>query len=485
MNFASLEYIGFLIVVWLVYLVLKRRGQNFLLLAASYFFYSMWDWRFLSLILISTGVDYTIGRVLARTKNPRSRRAALIVSLIANLGLLGFFKYYGFFVDSAVVLLESVGFQANRPVLEVLLPVGISFYTFQTLSYTIDVYRGKMPACRSLLDFALFVAFFPQLVAGPIERASHLLPLIQNKRTVTRPDISRGLFLILLGLVKKLAIADGLARSVDAVFSTSADVSGLDVTLATYAFALQILCDFSAYTDIARGTSKLFGINLMINFNAPYLSNNPSDFWRRWHISLSTWLRDYLYIPLGGNRKGPVRTYINLMLTMVLGGLWHGAAWNFVLWGFYQGSMLCIFRVFDNPDRHKPPAPSPYELPKRMRVVGRRVLFRLATAALFFQLVCYGWLLFRAESLSDVVRLTAELFTADGWASMSFPRPPLAALLGVLLFVPWEAMTFFKGRATFYQSWTPFARGMLVGTLLILLAMGVNNDASTFIYFQF
>lgn len=485
MNFASFEYIGFLVVVWAVYMVLPRRGQNVLLLAASYFFYAAWDWRFLSLILFSTVVDFVIGRALARSDAARTRKFALSISLIANLGLLGFFKYYGFFVDSAVELLGSIGVAAHRPTLQVLLPVGISFYTFQTLSYTIDVYRRKIPTCKSLIDFALFVAFFPQLVAGPIERASHLLPLIQSERSVTRPEFNRGLFLILLGLVKKLAIADGLAGSVDAVYSTTSDVSGLDVMLATYAFAFQILCDFSAYTDIARGTSKLFGIDLMINFDAPYLANNPSEFWRRWHISLSTWLRDYLYIPLGGNRKGPVRTYVNLMLTMVLGGLWHGAAWNFVLWGFYQGSLLCTFRLFDNENRHKPPAPSPYARSAGFRAAGARLALRLVTAFLFFQLVCYGWLLFRAESLADVVRLSGELATLSGWAALSFPRPPLATLLGLLLFVPWESMTFMTGKATFYQRWHPFARGVLVATLLILLAMGVNNDASTFIYFQF
>lgn len=485
MNFASLEYIGFLIVVWVLYRLLPLRGQNLLLLAASYFFYAAWDWRFLSLIIFSTLVDFGVGLILSRSEKPTTRRLALIISLCANLGLLGFFKYFGFFTDSAVILLESLGFHAHRPTLQVLLPVGISFYTFQTLSYTIDVYRRKLAPCHNPLDFALFVAYFPQLVAGPIERASHLLPLIQSRRVITSAEFKRGLFLILLGLVKKLAIADGLAGSVDAIFNTSNEISGLDVVLATYAFAFQILCDFSAYTDIARGTSKLFGINLMINFDAPYFASNPSDFWRRWHISLSTWLRDYLYIPLGGNRKSPTRTYTNLMTTMVLGGLWHGAAWNFVLWGFYQGALLCGFRLAEHKHPRRDLPPDPYTLPVALHIAGWRMLRKLVAVAIFFQLVCYGWLLFRANSFAQIMSMSTQLVDPISWASISFPRPPLATLLGVALLVPWEAMTYFSGNASFYQRWHPFLRGALIGVLAILLVMGMNNDASTFIYFQF
>ena len=485
MNFASFEYIWFLAIVWLLYLLLPRRGQNLLLLGASYYFYAAWDWRFLSLIIFSTLVDYSVGRVLLKHQEPMTRRVALVISLVVNLGLLGFFKYFGFFVESAVILLDSIGVAAHRPTLQILLPVGISFYTFQTLSYTIDVYRKKLDPCKSLIDFSLFVAFFPQLVAGPIERASHLLPIIQNERKISGSEFRRGLFLILLGLVKKLAIADGLAKSVDAIYNTSSDVSGLDVTLATYAFAFQILCDFSAYTDIARGTSKLFGIDLMINFNAPFFSSNPSDFWRRWHISLSTWLRDSLYIPLGGNRKGPLRTYINLMVTMVLGGLWHGAAWNFVLWGFYQGALLCGFRRFEGNKNHTGPAPDPYQHRWPLLHSTKRVLLQLLAAALFFQLVAYGWLLFRANSLSSIGYMTTQLTYLDAWSSISIPRPPLATMLGLMLLIPWEAATFFTGKATFYLRWHPFARGVLIGILIILLVMGVNNESSTFIYFQF
>ena len=476
MNFASLEYLGFLLGVWLAYVALHRRGQNVLLLVASYYFYACWNWKFLSLIILSTAVDYSVGKYLARNNAERARRLALLVSLVTNLGLLAVFKYYGFFTDSAVDLLQSVGVSVHRPTFEIVLPVGISFYTFQTLSYTIDVYRRRLQPCRSLLDFSLFVAFFPQLVAGPIERAAHLLPTLQNRRTISSAGLKRGLFLILLGLTKKVAIADGLAGCVDSIYGTSAGVSGLDVAVATYAFAFQILCDFSAYTDIARGTAKLFGIDLMNNFNAPYFARSPGDFWRRWHISLSSWLRDYLYISLGGNRKGPRREYANLMITMVLGGLWHGAAWNFVLWGIYQSALLCVFRLIASRRRDEESTSAPGI---------RGALPKVFATALFFQLTCFGWLLFRASSLAQIVDMSSALVDPAGWSTFSFPRPPLAALLGLLFFLPWEAMTFFTGRSDAYRGWHPFLQGCLVGVLLILLLMGTNNDASTFIYFQF
>ena len=292
------------------------------------------------------------------------------------------------------------------------LPVGISFYTFQTMSYTIDVYRKKLRATGNFLDFALFVTFFPQLVAGPIERATHLLPLIQQKRVFSIDETVRGLFLILLGLVKKMAIADGVSGAVAAVYGSQSPVSGLDVVLATYAFAFQILCDFSAYTDIARGSSKLLGIDLMINFNAPYFAKSPSDFWQRWHISLSTWLRDYLYIPLGGNRFGSLATYRNLMITMVLGGLWHGAAWNFVLWGIYQGAVLCLFRLFQPMNSGRKPSSTPTTSPWARLAASANDAFQII---LYFQITCYGWLLFRSDSFSQIKKLTSSLFTAENW----------------------------------------------------------------------
>lgn len=471
----------FLLIVWSAYLCLPLRGQNVLLLAASYYFYAQWDWRFLSLIWISTLVDYVSGRVMAASSQARVRRLALMVSLVTNLGLLGVFKYANFFVDSAQALLDSVGLPTFGTALNIVLPVGISFYTFQTMSYSIDVYRRQIPATRNLLDFALFVAFFPQLVAGPIERAKHLLPVLSSRRHVGADEMARGLFLIVLGFMKKVTIADGVASRVDAIYATSADVSGGDVAIATYLFAIQILCDFSAYTDIARGTAKLFGIDLMINFDAPYFSRGPSEFWQRWHISLSTWLRDYLYIPLGGNRGPWWFVYRNLMVTMVLGGLWHGAAWNFVLWGIYQGTVLCLFRVVtrnwgDGVDR----APE-----SRSGLSIGQWVWRAIAMVLFFQVTCYGWLLFRAESLDQIIRFTALLVDVSAWGDLMVRRPPFGALLGIVFLVVWEWLTFMKGSATFYRRWHPLLRGMLLGVILILLAMGMSNASSAFIYFQF
>lgn len=478
MNFISFQYLIFLVVVWVLYLGFGKKNQNILLLIASYYFYSVWDWRFLSLIMFSTVVDFAIGRILASSDREKTRKLALTVSICANLGLLGFFKYFGFFVDSAAELLATIGLPVHLPSLQIILPVGISFYTFQTLSYTIDVYRRKLEPTDNFIDFALFVGFFPQLVAGPIERASHLLPIIQKRRIVTVDGVARGLFLIFLGVMKKMTIADGLSHYVSSVYGTSHSLSGADITLATYAFAFQILCDFSAYTDIARGSSKLLGINLMNNFNAPYFARNPSEFWQRWHISLSSWLRDYLYIPLGGNKNGRFATYRNLMLTMVLGGLWHGASWNFILWGIYQGVLLCGFRIVSNFRKtYMPPSQ------ERNSVAG--LVLNSISILLFFQLTCYGWLLFRAGSFDKISEMTGNLFTFSGWLDLSSSRPPLGALLGVAFLILWEFLTFYHSKATFYKTWHPIIQGFLLGVIFILLIMGLNNETSTFIYFQF
>ncbi|MDA1306433.1 MAG: MBOAT family protein, partial [Acidobacteria bacterium] len=314
-----------------------------MLLVASYVFYGAWDYRFLSLLGISTIIDYVVALRMADAAG-RHRKAWLIVSLVTNLGLLGFFKYFNFFVDSGNALLIALGVDPMPMRLHIVLPVGISFYTFQTLSYTIDVYRGKLDPTRSLRDFALFVAYFPQLVAGPIERATHLLPQVLNPRRLSMPLLHQGLWLISWGLFKKMVIANNLAIVVDRTFAAGSGATGAEYLIAIYAFAFQIYCDFSGYSDIARGLAALMGIDLMVNFNNPYAATNPREFWRRWHISLSTWLRDYLYVPLGGNRGALWQTYRALMLTMLLGGIWHGAQWTFVVWGLYHGVWLAVHR---------------------------------------------------------------------------------------------------------------------------------------------
>jgi len=345
MAFNSFVFLVFLALVLPCYYALSHKWQNRFLLAASYVFYGAWDWRFLSLLAASTLIDYHVAQALHQTSKLGRRRILLAVSVCANLGFLAAFKYFDFFVGSLSTLLVSLGLGELPWAIQVVLPVGISFYTFQTLGYTIDVYRRTQEPTRDFAAFALYVSYFPQLVAGPIERARNLLPRILNKRTVTPARIATGLQLMLMGYLKKTAIADAVAPYVDEIFAHPDQQSSLRLLFGLYLFAIQIYGDFSGYSDIARGVSRLFGIDLMVNFKQPYLSANITEFWRRWHISLSTWLRDYLYIPLGGNRKGKLNTYRNLMITMLLGGLWHGAAWGFVIWGGLHGLYLAVHKL--------------------------------------------------------------------------------------------------------------------------------------------
>jgi len=471
LSFASLQFAVFLCIVYALYRVLNHRWQNRMLLVASYVFYGAWDWRFLSLMLISTVVDYFVGLRLRDTEDGRMRRLLLLMSLVANLGMLGVFKYFNFFAGSFAELMGWFGVNVSWTTLSIVLPVGISFYTFQTLSYTIDVYRRRLDPTDRFLDFALFVSFFPQLVAGPIERASHLLPQVLAKRTITWDQTTRGLYLIAFGLFKKVVVADGVAGSVDAIYNASGVVTWADVILATYLFAFQIYGDFSGYSDIARGTAKLLGFDIMTNFRLPYFVTNPSEFWRRWHISLSTWLRDYLYIPLGGNQRGTGQTYRNLMMTMVLGGLWHGAAWNFVLWGIYQGGILCLHRPFAKSAGEK-------------TGIGAFLLWAIK-AALFFQVVCYGWLLFRACSFEQIWTYTITLVADFGNLATSVPMPPFATMIGIPLLLALDVFEFRTDTPQFYRRWVTPARGLLYAALLFTFLMGTSNAPSQFIYFQF
>ena len=346
MTFTSLTFLLFFPFVFLLYwLRPQQKWQNSILVLASYFFYGWWDYRFCLLMLLSSLVDYFIGIAVHATDDRRIQRRYLILSLISNLGLLGYFKYYNFFSDSLVSLLNQFGWSVHPVIAEVILPVGISFYTFQTLSYTIDIYRGKLEPTRNLIDYLAFVSFFPQLVAGPIERATNLLPQFTVKREFSRSEASEGGRQILWGFFKKLVIADRMAVGVDAVYDNLADASGVSLLLATIFFAFQIYCDFSAYSDIAIGTAKMFRINLMRNFAYPYFSQSVTEFWRRWHISLSTWFRDYVFIPLGGSRCWAPRVCFNLMVTFVLSGLWHGADWKFIVWGAINGAALVVEKV--------------------------------------------------------------------------------------------------------------------------------------------
>ena len=403
MIFTTPQFAVFFVLFFLVYGALPERARKGWLLGASYFFYGSWNAKFLLLIAGSTLLDFYIGRALTQTDDAHRRRRLVTLSVAANLGALGFFKYCNFFVESAVTGLAALGLEVSAPTLQIVLPVGISFYTFQTMSYTIDIYRERLEPTHSLLDFALFVAFFPQLVAGPIERASHLLPQIVEI-TKRRADLS-GFGLIALGIFKKAVIADNIATIVDATYADPSNTYAAALWFGTYAFAIQIYCDFSGYSDIAIGIGRLLGLEIVENFRAPYAAAGPSELWRRWHISLSSWLRDYLYIPLGGNHGGWWYMRRNLMLTMLLGGLWHGASWNFVLWGAFHGLLLVVFRpgIF---------AAAAERLDARWFT---RVPTLVVRRFVFFHLVCIGWALFRARSLADCGVLLRKLLDPTEW----------------------------------------------------------------------
>ena len=470
MLFNSYIFLSFMAVVYALYLVLKPRQQNVMLLVASYMFYGAWDWRFCSLLLISTVIDYYVAQRVQAARADAQRKAWLLASLLTNLGILFSFKYFGFFYDSLVQLGAAFGLQLDSLSLRIILPVGISFYTFQTLSYTIDVYRGRVQPCRRMEDFALYVAFFPQLVAGPIERSSHLLPQIEGARRVTLAGFRDGAWLVLLGYYKKVVLADNVAPYVNLVFGEPAAASGMAIPIAILAFAIQIYGDFSGYTDIARGISRWMGFDLMENFSRPYFALSPKQFWQRWHISLSTWLRDYLYLPLGGNRRGPGRTYFNLMATMVLGGLWHGAAWNFLLWGFYQGLLLVVDRVWRLEE--------PLERLARQRLSPAKLL----VWAQFMVMIGIGWMFFRVESLGDLGLLFSRMTEGPFFSGK-------AALLTMLVYgLPVLAVDLYqerRGSALAVKGLPlPLRYGLYLLLFAIIVISGVRGGGE-FIYFQF
>jgi D-alanyl-lipoteichoic acid acyltransferase DltB (MBOAT superfamily) len=471
--FNSLQFVGFFAVVYALYLASDRKNQNRLLLVASYVFYGAWDYRFLSLLLLTTVVDFLLAPRIAASETLLKRRLYLACSIVFNLTILGFFKYFNFFAESFAQFASSFGWSPSYTTLNIVLPVGISFYTFQEMSYSIDVYRKRVEPCRNLVDFALFVSFFPQLVAGPIERAGHLIPQIQSERRVTIRHLAHGYFLILWGLFKKVVIADNLGITVDEIFAKQGGFASNEVLIGVLFFAFQIYCDFSGYSDIARGIAKWMGFDLMVNFNLPYLARNPSDFWRRWHISLSTWLRAYLYIPLGGNRGGQLRTYRNLMLTMLLGGLWHGAAWNFVLWGAYQGGLLALHRGYRDWVLRRTGAE-----PAESRGAGKW----LAIGAMFL-CTLYGWLLFRAESLGQIATMTSALpnVALDGF---------LLHHVAKLVYYAWplflmQAFQYSYGDLRVLMRAPVAVQAACYATMAVLFLVLGQYSGTSFIYFQF
>jgi alginate O-acetyltransferase complex protein AlgI len=449
----------------------RFRAQNALLVAASTWFYASWDYRFLALLWFSMLVDYFVALRIEASDDPVHRKRLITLSVSVQLGILALFKYLNFFADSAALLLTQLGFHEHRVALGIVLPVGISFYTFQTMSYTIDVYRRVIPAERRLLSFATFVSLFPQLVAGPIERARRILPQINGPRSLPLPDLYRGCTLILFGLYKKVFIADNLAPLVDRAFGHTATLTRAEALLALYAFAWQIYCDFSGYTDIARGTARLLGFDFALNFRRPYFATDPSDFWQRWHISLSSWLRDYLYIPLGGNKHGTGRTLRNLFLTMLLGGLWHGASWTFVVWGMYHGALLVIHRLL------KP-------LSSRLRPRGAtlRALWSVASRVFVFHLVVLGWLPFRARTLTEVRDVLDGLAHRGGslGEAMLTGKWLLACTLFLFLFELADEL-----RPEFLERRQFLLRGLIYATVVGSILVAGAPGGQTFIYFQF
>jgi D-alanyl-lipoteichoic acid acyltransferase DltB (MBOAT superfamily) len=482
-TFHSLDFLAFFVIVVALYWRLGHGGQNWLLLVGSYVFYGWVHPWFLILIFASTFVDYWAARAMGPTAvsgrasaRPEARRRWLLVSLVSNLGLLGFFKYFNFFVDNVFVVLDVMGLGVPKPALEIVLPVGISFYTFQTLSYTIDVYRGRLEPRRSFLDVAVFVAFFPQLVAGPIERASHLLPQVEQPRVFSAALARNALVLMLWGFFKKLVIADNVGVVANKVFAL-ADPTFPVLWAGVFAFGIQIYADFSAYSDIARGTARWLGFDVMKNFNHPYTATGPADFWHRWHISLSTWFRDYVYVPLGGSRTGTAMWARNVLITFVVSGFWHGASWNFVLWGLYHGVLLLVARAL-----------APFE--------PRGLWGRLAAPVqmlVMFALANVGWLIFREREF-DV--LVSDLLLSP-WAATVADRQTGAYLflltavyaLPLWLHAAWDALPFARrqdaGRASYATPGWIAAQALFCGVLFALIVIFRSRESLSFIYFQF
>lgn len=469
MLFNTLAYAWFLAAVFLVSwaLVRFRRLRLFFLLAASYYFYAQWDVRFLPLIWASSTADFLLAKKIHATLDAARRKRWLWGTVVLNLGVLGFFKYFNFGIESARALFHAWGYDVPSVVLHIALPVGISFFTFESMSYVIDVYRKELTPCASYVEYLTFVAFFPHLVAGPIVRPKDLLPQLNRPGHVSSSELGEGLFLIAVGLGKKIVIGDYLALNlVDRVFDAPLQYSAVENYAAVLGYALQIYCDFSGYTDIAIGSALLLGVRFPLNFNAPYKAISIVDFWRRWHISLSTWLRDYLYIPLGGNRRGTVRTYLNLFLTMVLGGLWHGAAWTFVIWGALHGSLLAANKWLD--ERFGKP-----------RSRGGRLMSAIIT----FHLVCAGWIFFRAASVDHALLVFARLGSGT-FHHQNLPGSVVGILaLGLISHVSPERW-FARSKMLFVGA--PFlVQGLVLTLVALLLRRMASADAVPFVYFQF
>jgi alginate O-acetyltransferase complex protein AlgI len=483
MTFTTFTFLAFLVVTFTCYWLLpSRRAQNALLLVAGYVFYGWWDWRFGCLLLVSSCVDFFVGSRLGVVEAPAARKRLLALSLCVNLGMLGFFKYANFFADSAASFASALGMHVHPWVLNVVLPLGLSFYTFQTLSYAVDIYRKQLKPAESFLDYLAFVSFFPQLVAGPIERAGWMLPQFSAPRVIDSEDIQAGMRQMLWGFTKKLVLADNLARIVDAHYTHVDGEPGPVLWLATFCFALQIYLDFSGYSDIAIGTGRLFGFRLTRNFAYPYFSRSVAEFWRRWHISLSTWFRDYVYIPLGGSRTSRARQASNLLITFTISGLWHGASYNYVIWGALNGLWMLPAVFQGHATREGATAdraglallPSPLELWQMART---------------FAVICATWVFFRAATLHDAVTVfqhgVRDLLSPDAYAAaLAVLRAEKGVFMLLALFM---AVEWLQRRQPYGLAlvWPRPLRWVAYSACIWLCVFRMPNDAPAFIYFQF
>ena len=478
MLFNSLQYAIFLPIVFAVYWLLPHKFRWMLLFAASYYFYMSWNVKYVVLILFTTVVSYFAARFIEKTDNIRKKKAFLTITLVSSLGVLFIFKYFDFFVESFCELMASMSIYASPKTLGLLLPVGISFYTFQTLSYVIDVYRGKSKAEKNFGIFATFIAFFPQLVAGPIERTNNLLHQIKEEHHFDYAQAVNGVKIMAWGFFKKMVIADNLAVYVDRVYNNVTYHEGFSLLAATLFFAVQIYCDFSGYSDIARGSSKLLGIELMENFRSPYFSSTVKEFWSRWHISLSTWFRDYVYIPLGGNRVKKIRHCFNLLVTFLVSGLWHGASWNFIIWGAIHGVAQVIENIF------------------RIKSEKSNKFKRVISMAVVFVFVCFAWIFFRAQNFNEAVYIITNMFNGiaqpvayfkNGIKDMGMSITRLAVAIGVYIFP--LAIYDYASLKTDVIGWVSskpklirhIVYGAVVGLVVVLHAIGEVS----FVYFQF
>lgn len=462
MLFNSLDFAIFLPIVFFLYWFILQNNlklQNALIVIASYIFYGWWDWRFLSLIIFSTVVDYLIGQRL-RIENKQYRRVVLLwTSIIVNLGFLGFFKYYNFFLDNFVDAFSFFGMQISANSLDVILPVGISFYTFQTLSYTIDVYRNKLEPTKDFVVFSAFVCFFPQLVAGPIERATNLLPQISKRRLYVRRNLIKGLKLMSYGFFLKIFVADTLAPIVNNIFENYQEFEGGTLILGAVFFSFQIYGDFSGYSKIARGTALMFGIDLMQNFSFPYFSRNIGEFWRRWHISLNTWFRDYLYIPLGGSREGKYRTLLNVFIIFLVSGFWHGANWTFITWGFIH-SLLFIPSLLMESNRK-------YLKPIHFSKVNYENIKQIFKIFSTYSVVTFAWIFFRSNNFREALDYIQKInFNFHDYLSYLYVIA-ICLLIDIIIFTK-------KDKKYFYLVMAGFT-----------LAAYISTSKSEFIYFQF